>query len=340
MNKINKSARLFSTLLPTCALLGCVSIVQPISSETLSPIADQTTGLFAQVEFDMQLAELVLLNPYLEADTPRVDDWDQAWSDLTTASRAIVEYSVEVVMLSRDAKQPDAVDRLIALITTLDQRIRSLQTAQDYAADYDTDSVLNVAARQKNLPLALRSAAPVVNDVARTVRRMIDTANDKFDLAFLEVQEIIMIANGPLLRYGGSLADRQDDTLRLLMLLDEARAGAEGSWQQLREADDDIMRLGGLTKSALSEAESVLLERLSLIVTTREQLRPTYIDYQSELKELYAIENDVKQILRATQFVIETWDKAQRTLATGRTADFTSITSTLARLAFLTKIKF
>ena len=149
-----------------------------------------------------------------------------------------------------------------------------------------------------------------------------------------------MIANGPLLRYGGSLADRQDDTLRLLMLLDEARAGAEDSWQQLREADDDIMRLGGLTKSALSEAESVLLERLSLIVTTREQLRPTYIDYQSELKELYAIENDVKQILRATQFVIETWDKAQRTLATGRTADFNSITSILARLSFLTKIRF
>ena len=287
-----------------------------------------------QVEFELQLAETVLINPYLDFDTPRVDQWDEARSDLIIASQAIVEYSVDVLRLAQGNTDAAAVRQLIALIVTLDQSIHSLPTANDFVPGYEIDTVLNIVAQQKDLFHAMRSAAPVLNGIAATVRHMVAETNDRFDLAFLEVYEQVMKIHEPVLQYGGVVVDRQNDTLRLLLLLEEARAGGNSSWQSMREADDELNEIGPPTKSAYSEAEAILLERLALSVSTRAQLEPAYREYQAVLRELYAIENNVKEILQITQFVIEGWDKAQRTLAAGRPSSFAEVTASLLRLAY------
>ena len=117
-------------------------------------------------------------------------------------------------------------------------------------------------------------------------------------------------------------------------MLEEARAGEERSWQRIQEADDELGGLGKSTKSTISKAETILLERLQVDVATRELLQPAYREYQEVLRELYQIENGVKDMLQIAQFIIESWDKSQRALAKGQPSYFTEVTMSLLRLAF------
>jgi len=117
--------------------------------------------MIGQVEFDLQLAEIVLLNPYLDRDSPKVDEWDEAWREKTIAAQAIVDYSVEVVRVGRYTTGKESVSQVIPLIQELYDSIRVLPPAGPYIAEIDAAIILRQAAQQNNMTKALRSAAPV-----------------------------------------------------------------------------------------------------------------------------------------------------------------------------------
>ena len=110
------------------------------------------------------------------------------------------------------------------------------------------------------------------------------------------------------------------------------------AWQPLLEADDELREAladsTALTRPSLDRAESLFIDRLARVTEIWGHLEPTHAEYQTLLRELYAVENDIRKILQLAQLVIDNWDKAQRELTKGRPGAFAAVTSTLIRLAY------
>ena len=150
--------RVFVTFLAVCILHGCATVA-PTEPNAMARIADQTSDLMAQTEFQLQLSEAVLLNPYLEVYTPRVDQWDEARAELAIAAQAIVAYSVNVLRLAQVNNDEEQIRQLIPLLRELDESLRALPTAKESMTHYDIDSVLSVVAEQNDFLRALRRAS-------------------------------------------------------------------------------------------------------------------------------------------------------------------------------------
>jgi len=330
-NKTIASATLASSLL--LCMSGCTTV----APAAIEPLEERADLIYGQVEFELQLNDIVLLNPYLDVESPRVDDFEAARLELTAAAELLVGYSVDVIDAAQDYSDSDAVAAVVPLIRDLYSNLRELLIIEPHLTAIDVEATLANAAEQPNLTRALRAAAPINTRIAIALRNAIADTNDRFDLAVGETYDKIIDENRPFMKYTDNLIFRRNEVLDKLLLLDDARLGDATAWQALLDEDEELRRaMGGAAAMAnvsIDQAESILVERLAKIMEIWGYLEPSWTNYQETLRELYVVDADVRNILRLAKFVIEEWDKGQRQMAKGRPAAFVRATKDLAYLA-------
>lgn len=290
------------------------------------------------VHFGLQLGDSVQLNHYFDSDTPRVDAYSAHWDDLVAAMRAIVYYSVDLVDLAEVAEGDEVIEPLIELITTLDSAIRALSSAQAHLDDIDTNSAFADMREAENVTHALRVAQPLMSNYSEVVTEILADTDQALNDAIIEVFDLIDSTHAPMLTYGENLSVRQNSTLAKLDIMDRVWSGDDSAWAELLASDWALSsEIGGdarLSPANAERAESYLIDRLGTVATIREHLRPAFLAYQSELQELYLIEDESDATLRIVLLIIENWDKAQAQLAAGEKGAFSAFTSTLMKAMY------
>ena len=322
--------------MPVVALALWVSGCSTVAPAEIEPQEDRAEILFGQVEFELQLNDVVLLNPYLEQDSPRADDFDEGRRQLVTAAELLVEYSVSLIDTARNYSDEEAVAVVVTLIRDLHSNLSELPIIGRRLNRVDVDTLLANAAEQKQLTRALRATAPIMSEIADALRDSVDEVNGLFDLAFDEVYDKIIDENRSFMTYTDNLVLRRNEILRKLLLLDDARVGNQGAWQALLDDEELSQELGAdtaITAASISRAESVLVARLAKVMETWDYLEPSWTVYKNTLRELYEVDANVRNILKISKFIIEDWEKGQREMAKGRPAGFVQVTKDLAYLA-------
>ena len=237
-------------------MTGCSTVV-PAETE---PLEDRAETLYGQVEFELQLIDIVLLNPYLEAESPRVDEFDAARVELLAATELLARFSINVIDAARDSADSEAVAVIVPLIRDLYSDLRELPMVESHLTGLDVETLLADAARQPSLIKAFRAAAPVNNEIANALRGSIDEASDRFDLAFDETYDKIMDENQSFMTYTDNLIFRRNEILDKLLLVDDARQGDATAWQTLQSEDEELQRAmagtAGMPNVSIDRAES------------------------------------------------------------------------------------
>lgn len=315
------------------AVAGC-STVAPVPIE---PIETQTEELLGQVHYELQLDDIVLLNPYLDSNSPRVDEFEAVRQVLVDAAELLIDYSVDVIDLARLEQDDEAVAAFVPVLRAFYRRLGEISFVEPYLADIDIEVVAVEAAAQPNLTKALRVAVPVHESAADAVRALIAETSDRFDLAYDETYEKIVEEYRAFMAYTDILVVRRNSTLEKMLLLEAARGGDAGAWRSLLLSDERLRSRPGPDPApsldATDNAEAMLVEQLRLEAEIWDYLEPSWTNYQATLKELNSVAANVRSVLRVAGFFIESWDRAQRQLSTGRQAGFIAVTKDLAYFA-------
>ena len=176
---------------------GCTTV----APAKIEPLEDQAGTLFEQVEFELQLKDIVLLNPYLDVASPRADEFEAARLELITAADLLVGYSVNVIDAARRPATSEAVANFVPLIRGLYSDLRELPIVEPHLIGIDVESILADAAQKRNLTRVLQAAAPLNTGIARGLRNAIADTNNLFDLAFDETYDKIIDENRPFMTY-------------------------------------------------------------------------------------------------------------------------------------------
>ena len=336
MNKNNRCGFLICILLVSSVLAACASTKSEPSDAFLAPITDQSMDTLGDVHFGLQLADSVQLNHYFGSETPKVDAYSALYDDLQLAVRAIVYYSADLLDLTREAKGDEALEPLIALLSTLDSNIRAIPSAQAHLGDLNADAVFVDMRNEEHIIGALRKSQPLINDYAVIVTEILAESDRALADAVLEVGEMIESSHSPMLAYRDKLTARQNSTLNELQIMDRVWSGDRSAWTELLASNwalsAEIGKNSAPSAANAKRAEQYLIDRLEVVATIRRQLDPAYTDYENELLELYEIEEHLEATLRLAYLIIEQWENAQARLAKGEKSAFQTFAKSLAEL--------
>lgn len=322
------------------ATVGCSTIV----SADLEPIESQTEALFEQVQFDLDIADIILLNPYLDEESPNSDAFDAATIDLFAAAELLVNHSTALVEFVALGSDRELVPELVPLIRDFYSSVGALPSVARHLRAVDIETISTEIIEQRNPTLALRVAVPVHDAVADAIRDLIVESEDLLDAAFDELFDKIREEFAPFVAYWDNLTIRHNRVLDELLLLDSARDGAADSWRVLLSGDEPLARQLGdgatltsatidATPATIDDAEAILVARLANLVEIWGHLEPALTNYQAVLRELYAVRSNANGTLQIASFVIDSWDGAQRQLAQGQRAPFIAVTQDLLGIA-------
>jgi len=338
MKNQNSVGILLVTFLVSAIVSGCATKKSEPSAEFLAPISDQTMEIVNEAYFGLQLADSVLLNHYLDADTPRVDAWSSNWDDLTSAVRAIAYFSADLVDIVEAAEGPEANDPFIAILNELGKELRALPAAKPHLNNLDVVAVSQSIREQDTIIDAIRVAGPAMDEIVEIVSEILAAADESLAGAVIEVYEMLDVSHAPMQTFRENLTVRQNDTLRQLDLMDKVWSGDRDAWAELLASDwvvaSEVGEDSNLTPATAKQAEKILIRRLETVATIRQYLESARIAYQGELQELYVIEEDSEAMLRLALLIIENWDNAQAQLVAGEKGAFSKLTSSLMGVAY------
>lgn len=315
------------------AVAGCATVA-PVPIE---PIESQAEELFGQVQYELQLDDIILLNPYLDSDSPKADEFEAIRQQLVDGAEELINYSVDVIDLARLEQDDEAVAAFVPVLRRFHGNLGEIAFVENYLDTVDIEAIIAEAAIQPDLTRALHVAMPLHESAADGVRALIAESGDRFDVAYDETYEKIIREYDGFMRYTDKLVVRRNDTLGKMLLLEAATEGSSEAWRSLLSSDERIrQRLGpdaAPSLDAIDKANAMLVERLRGEAEIWGYLEPSWANYQATLKELNTVASNVRNVLRVAGFIIESWDKAQRQLATGQPAGFVAVTKELAYLA-------
>lgn len=327
MKQIRSWENLFLVFVAYSMLSGCATNKAEPSDSFIAPISDQTFDLISDVKFELQLADSVLLNHYLNSgNTPKVEEWQVRWDDLSAAMRAIATFSSNVLSIAEAAEGVEAIQPVLSALALLETEMGAMPSLEPLLPKRDLESIAARVAAQKDIISALQIAQPVLSDYAGAIIQMVGEADVVLDAAILELFESIGSFHAEMLAYRDNLIARQNAVLAQLKIMDRVWLGDESAWTELLAGNWVLSsEIGGNTKlssAKAAEAEALLLGKLETVAAIRQHLEPVMLEYQAEMQELYEIEDATKASLQVGLLVIKSWDSAQRQLASGEKSGF------------------
>ena len=317
----------------TLFIQGCAATTQ------IEPIAAETAGLVAEVEFGLEIQQIALLIHYVDnEDFPEVDAWADTWTELITALRLLIRYSIYLIEIAEDPDAGDSRDRLADDLEKLYSGLRELPTMASKLRPVDIDAVLaNVRAEEKFTDAA-KATAPAIEAVVDGLNELTTRNARELDAAAEEFRLRIDAYHADTVRYRDVIAERRNATARQLELLDIAfRTGDLDAWNELRGSDPELQsELKGTnspTITATNKAESVLMRNLATLDTLRTSLEPDFTLYQAELVELRTVVQSVDEALTVAALSVDSWERSHNLFIAGKKTGFGALTAALTTYA-------
>jgi hypothetical protein len=301
---------------------GCASSSSKSKPVNVQALSEHTVAMVGELQFDLRRVRSVYLSDFVnDESSPAVDEYEAAWQEFEVVMKATVAYSMTLVNLSVSPPADGARQILANDLGALIDVIYAQSLIQQSASDFAYDDVLQLVRAQETFVDALFYTQPAVDELARTMTRMIVRVQELAELAREEVESEIRMEHRGTLAFRRSVSQRLESILAGLEFIEKSRSGDADAWTALLAADGEMsQRLGAQVKPTmknLDNAEDILLNRLRVIDLVRERTESNYQTFLQQRRDLIEIEQTVTNTLRRAQISVIVWSRVHGQIATG-----------------------
>lgn len=281
------------------ALTGCANMEGKFADTTVADLpvfADETIALMGGEDPGLTVNETVLIREYLTGEDPNEALIDDLAVKAELLLVAIVEYSLEIALVSETVSDPQ--ERLRIYIDNLRKFERVITETLDLQ---ELNLAANVAqaAQQEKLLDAMRAAQPVIDALGRYGLILLARHDDGVTEVAAHVERGIDEDYKGLYEYGTWLGGHRDEVLMEL----------GGLIEQEAEGKNIIGR------------EQELIARLEIIDRLSKEIEPHWEIYRSAQRELDSVHINVLNSSNRTRLILLVWVRAHERMTTGRIED-------------------
>ncbi len=310
-------------LAPVLMLLTGCSTFKKSQRLDLSPFAEYTVSLAADIEFGMTNGSKVHYLMDYRSD-PVVKAHNEKWIYVRQLVRAVVAYSVEVTTLGGSKLKESERNEEFALF--LDRLVRpSILKYPDTIrfTEAGLDSITADVRAQKTFFDALSSAQPVIDEIARISELIFDDLQDSLDETAEHLHTRIEEDNEDIKFVRARVKERQAEVVQSLGLLAKYRAGDKSVLPELLESEPQLKDYLPTDREPTFEEVQQVEDRLMFLmgkaVDFKEQFAPDMAYYRNQILELDDLHKFAMMHLKKSRVTIMVWAKAHRDLARGIT---------------------
>ncbi len=331
---------LIVAILALALTAGCASRSQKASQVNVQALSEHTVAMVGELQFDLRRARTIYLTDFVFDDSsPAAERYEAAWQEFEVVMKATVAYSMGLVNLSITPPAEGANQVLADELQALIDVIYAQPLIQQIDSDFPYDDILQTVRDQETFLDGLINTQPAVDELARTMTRMIALVRELTELAREEIEAEIRAEHRGTLTFRQTMNRRLETILAGLASVEQARSGDADAWTALLATDQEMSRrLGTQTKFTMKNldiAEEFFLNRLRIIDLVRQRTESNYETFLTQRRELIDIEQDVMSTLRRAQISVVIWSRVHRQFASGKSGGFSfgSLSSLLFGLA-------
>ncbi|MGB6032021.1 MAG: hypothetical protein WBH55_04240, partial [Bacteroidota bacterium] len=257
-------------------------------------------------------------------DGPAVREYEAQWIRVGRILRGIVAYSIHVVTVS-ESNLSDK-ERAVALADYLEaiaEPIKASQSGYFEITETELRATLDRIRKQENYFAAMNAAQPIIDEVARVARLVIEDLKVAQDEARIEVAGRIEAAHAPVLSFRESIKEAQTRTFRSLNYAIRRNKGEEGMIDSLFAFDPQLksyLKPGGkIDQEVVDEIEQRFIFRLKTVNLIQEQIFPELDRYEQEMRELDDLIMIADRGIKQSKGAIIVWRRSHQTMAMGIT---------------------
>jgi len=303
----------------TAGCAGSSSKSNPVNVQALS---EHTVAMVGELQFDLRRVRSIYLSEFVnDESSPATEAYEAAWQEFEVVMKATVAYSMSLVNLSIAPPAEGAKQILANDLQALIDIIYAQSLIQQSASDFAYDDVLQLVRAQETFADALTHTQPAIDELARTMTRMIFRVQQLVELARVEVESEIRTEHRGTLAFRRSVSQRLESILAGLESIEKSKSGDADAWTVLLAADGEMSRRLGAqvkpTMNNLDNAEDIFLDRLRVIDLVRQRTEPNFQSFLKQRRELIEIEQAVTATLRRAQVSVIVWRRVHGQVATG-----------------------
>jgi hypothetical protein len=306
---------------------GCASNSKKASQVNVQALSEHTVAMVGELQFDLRQARTIYLTDFVYDDSsPAAEQYEEAWQEFEVVMKATVAYSMGLVNLSITPPAEGANQVLADDLQALIDLIYAQPLIQQFASDFSYDDVLQTVRDQETYLDGLIHTQPAVDELARTMTRMIARVREITELAREEIEAEIRADHRGTLTFRQTMNQRLETILAGLASIEQARSGDTIAWTALLATDQELSRRLGakaeFTMKNLDNAEEFFLNRLRIIDLVRQRTASNYETFLTQRRELIEIEQDIMNTLRRAQISVVIWSRVHRQFASGKSGGF------------------
>jgi hypothetical protein len=302
---------------------GCAGRSSKSTQVNVQALSEHTVAMVGELQFGLRRARSIYLSDFVnDESSPAIEEYEAAWQEFEVVMKATVAYSMSLVNLSIAPPAEGTKQILANDLQGLIDVIYAQSLIQQSASDFVYDNVLQRVRAQETFVDALIHTQPAVDELARTMTRMIVRVQELTELARAEVEMEIRTTHKGMLAFRQSVGQRLERILAGLESIEKSRSGDADAWTALLATDREMsLRLGAQVKPTmknLDSAEEVFLDRLRVVDLVRQRTEPDYQSFLKQRRELVEIEQTVMTTLRRAQVSVIIWSRVHGQVATGK----------------------
>jgi hypothetical protein len=167
----------------------------------------------------------------------------------------------------------------------------------------------------------MNAAQPIIDEVARVARLVIEDLKVAQDNARMEVAGRIEAAHAPVLSFRESIKEAQTRTFRSLNYAIRRNKGEEGMIDSLFAFDPQLksyLKPGGkIDQEVVDNIEQRFIFRLKTVNLNQEQIFPELERYEQEMRELDDLIMIADRGIKQSKGAIIVWRRSHQTMAAG-----------------------
>jgi hypothetical protein len=313
------------TLLAALALaltaVGCASF-QSKQRVNLAPFAENAVSIVSEVEYGLSQARAIHTREFI--DGPAVKQYEAEWKRVQKILRGIVAYSIHVVTVSEsNMSDKEKAGALADYLEAIAEPIKASKSGYFEITQNELRATLERIRQQENYFAAMNAAQPIIDEVARVARLVIEDLKEAQDAARMEVAARIERAHAPVLSFRQDIKEAQTRTFRSLNYGIRNAKGEEGMIDSLFAFDPQLktyMKPGGkVDQEVVDKIEQRFIFRLKTINLIQEQIYPELNRYEEEMRELDNLIMIADRGIKQSKGAIIVWRRSHQTMAAGIT---------------------
>lgn len=184
---------------------------------------------------------------------------------------------------------------------------------------------------------AARATLPAILAAVSGLNNLTNKSAKNLDTLVIDMTAHIDAYHSETIRYQDRMAERRNNILKQLQLLDLAREGDTSAWNELRasgmQMKTELKQLHNPDQAGIDRAERVILRNLATLDTIRESLQPDFDLYTAELLELRNVSRSVDRAMAVGKLAIGAWAHGHQLFINGNKTGFALFSAALMKYA-------